>query len=95
MLVGVEVAAMFRLWSLLARVDGIDGESMNVRAVLFDVLFCIQAAAARGLSGRLFVAVAVVVVGGGGVVLLEVTLCWVTALAVLFGDKAGDSYLRR
>lgn len=95
MLVGVEVAAMFRLWSLLARVDGIDGESMNVRAVLFDVLFCIQAAAARGLSGRLFVAVAVVVVGGGGVVLLEVTLCWATALAVLFGDKAGDSYLRR
>lgn len=94
MLVGVEVAAMFRLWSLLARVDGIDGESMNVRAVLFDVLFCIQAAAARGLSGRLFVAV-VVVVGGGGVVLLEVTLCWATALAVLFGDKAGDSYLRR
>lgn len=82
MLVGVEVA-MFRLPSLLARV-GIDGESMNVRAVLFGVLFCIQAAAARGLSGRF-----VVVVVGDAV--LEVTLCWV----VLFGDKAGDSYLRR
>lgn len=64
MLVGVEVA-MFRLFNLLARV-GIDGESMNVRAVLFDVLFCIQAAAAaaRGLSGRFVV-----------VVVLELTLC--------------------